>query len=86
MIIRTYAARSRSNRSTSQIEILAEQYSLYSAFTAASGKAMLEELNPGLVLLDIDLPHRSVLDMLDEILRRPAPPSTIMVDDFNIRY
>ncbi len=48
--------------------VLAERYSLYSAYTAASG--MLEELEPDLVLLDIDLPDSSGLELL---VRRHRP-------------
>ena len=66
--------------------VLAERYSLYSAFTAASGLAMLDDIDPDLVLLDIDLPDGSGLDVLAEILQRSTPPPVIMVAGFKIRY
>jgi len=66
--------------------VLPEDYTLVSALTAAEGLEVLEKADPDVVLLDINLPDRSGLDVLDEILQRPAPPPTIMVDDFNIRY
>ena len=66
--------------------VLQEDYILVSALTAAEGLEVLEKTDPDVVLLDINLPDRSGLDVLDEILARPAAPPTIMVDDFNIRY
>ena len=66
--------------------VLPEDYTLVSALTAAEGLEVLEKADPDVVLLDINLPDRSGLDVLDEILQRPAAPPTIMVDDFNIRY
>ena len=59
--------------------VLPEDYTLVSALTAAEGLEVLEKADPDVVLLDINLPDRSGLDVLDEILQRPAPPPTIML-------
>ena len=59
--------------------VLPEEYTLVSALTAAEGLEVLEKADPDVVLLDINLPDRSGLDVLDEILQRPAPPPTIML-------
>ena len=66
--------------------VLQEDYTLVSALSAAEGLEVLEKADPDVVLLDINLPDRSGLDVLDEILARSVAPPTIMVDDFNIRY
>ena len=59
--------------------VLSERYSLYSAFTAASGLAMFEDIDPELVLLDIDLPDGSGLELLARIVARPSAPPVIML-------
>ena len=66
--------------------VLQEDYTVVSALTAAEGLEVLEKTDPDVVLLDINLPDRSGLDVLDDILQRPAAPPVVMVDDFNIRY
>ncbi|MEE9306705.1 MAG: response regulator, partial [Spirochaetia bacterium] len=59
--------------------VLQEDYTVVSALTAAEGLDALEKTDPDVVLLDINLPDRSGLDVLDEILQRPAPPPIIML-------
>ena len=59
--------------------VLQEDYTVVSALTAAEGLDVLEKTDPDVVLLDINLPDRSGLDVLDEILQRPVPPPTIML-------
>ena len=59
--------------------VLQEDYTVVSALTAAEGLDVLEKTDPDVVLLDINLPDRSGLDVLDEILQRPAAPATIML-------
>ncbi len=59
--------------------VLQEQYTVLSALSAAEGLEVLVKTDPDVVLLDIDLPDRSGLDVLDEILQRPAAPPVIML-------
>ena len=59
--------------------VLPEDYTLVSALTAAEGLDLLAKTDPDVVLLDINLPDRSGLDVLDEILARPVAPPTIML-------
>jgi len=59
--------------------VLQEDYTLVSALTAAEGLDLLAKTDPDVVLLDINLPDRSGLDVLDDILQRPAAPPTIML-------
>jgi DNA-binding NtrC family response regulator len=59
--------------------VLPEDYTLVSALTAAEGLEVLEKADPDVVLLDIDLPDRNGLDVLEEILKRPEAPSVIML-------
>jgi DNA-binding NtrC family response regulator len=59
--------------------VLQEGYVVISALNAAEGLEVLQGADPEVVLLDIDLPDRSGLDVLDEILSRPVPPAVIML-------
>jgi DNA-binding NtrC family response regulator len=59
--------------------VLRERYTVVSALSAAEGLEVLEKADPDVVLLDINLPDRSGLDVLDEILARPAAPPVIML-------
>ena len=59
--------------------VLQEDYTLVSALAAAEGLEVLEKTDPDVVLLDINLPDRSGLAVLEEILARPAAPPTIML-------
>ena len=51
--------------------MLQEHYVFISALTAAKGLDVLEKTDPDVVILDFNLPDRSGLDVLDEILQRP---------------
>jgi DNA-binding NtrC family response regulator len=59
--------------------VLQGEYAVVSALTAGEGLEVLEKTDPDVVLLDINLPDRSGLDLLDEILARPAAPPVIML-------
>ena len=59
--------------------VLEEHYTVLSALSAAEGLSLLAEREPDVVLLDIDLPDRDGLDLLEELLARPAPPPVIML-------
>ena len=59
--------------------VLQEHYSVVSALTAAEGMEVLAKTDPDAVLLDINLPDRSGLDVLDEILAHPAAPPVIVL-------
>ena len=59
--------------------VLGERYVFVSALTAAEGQEVLEKTEPDVVLLDINLPDRSGLDLLDEIVQRPFAPPVIML-------
>jgi DNA-binding NtrC family response regulator len=59
--------------------VLGERYVFHSALTAAEGLDALQAVDPQVVLLDINLPDRSGLDILEEILLRPLAPPVIML-------
>ena len=59
--------------------VLQERYVLISALTAAEGLDVFEKTDPDVVLLDINLPDKNGLDLLDEILQRPVAPPVIML-------
>jgi two-component system response regulator HydG len=62
--------------------ILAEHYEVLAADTAAEGLRLLQERDPDVVLLDIDLPDRDGLSLLEDITARPAAPPVIMFTGF----
>ena len=59
--------------------VLRERYVFISALTAAEGLEVMEKTDPDVVLLDINLPDRSGLDLLDEIVQHPFAPPVIML-------
>jgi DNA-binding NtrC family response regulator len=59
--------------------VLQEQYTLVSALNAAEGRELLEKVDPEVVLLDINLPDRSGLDLLEDIVALPAAPPVVML-------
>jgi DNA-binding NtrC family response regulator len=62
--------------------VLPDLYTVVSALTAAEGLDLLAKTDPDVVLLDINLPDQSGLDLLDEILLRPLAPPVIMLTAF----
>lgn len=62
--------------------VLPEPYTVVSALSAAEGFELLAKTDPDVVLLDINLPDRSGLDLLDEIVQRPLAPPVIMLTAF----
>jgi DNA-binding NtrC family response regulator len=62
--------------------VLPDAYTVVSALTAAEGQEVFERTDPDVVLLDINLPDRSGLDLLDEIVQRPVAPPVIMLTAF----
>jgi len=59
--------------------VLREHYVFVSALTAAEGLEVMEKTDPDVVLLDINLPDRSGLDLLDEMVQHPFAPPVIML-------
>ncbi|MBN1836075.1 MAG: sigma-54-dependent Fis family transcriptional regulator [Spirochaetales bacterium] len=59
--------------------VLAGGYAVSSALTAAAGLDRTRAERPDVVLLDVDLPDGSGLDLLDAILALPDPPPVIML-------
>jgi len=59
--------------------VLQKRYVFISALTAAEGLEVLGKADPDVVLLDINLPDTSGLDLLDEILKHPLAPPVIML-------
>jgi DNA-binding NtrC family response regulator len=62
--------------------VLHDRHTVVSALTAAEGMDLLARADPDVVLLDISLPDRSGLDLLDEIVQRPVAPPVIMLTAF----
>jgi len=62
--------------------VLHDTYTVVSALTAAEGLQLLAKTDPDVVLLDINLPDRSGLDLLEEIVQRPVAPPVIMLTAF----
>ena len=59
--------------------ILAGRYTLLAAYSAAEGLRALHDQDPDVVLLDIDLPDRDGLSLLEDIVSLPSPPPVIML-------
>lgn len=59
--------------------VLAERYAVSPALTAAQGLASVRSERPDVVLLDVDLPDGSGLDLLDAILELSDPPPVVML-------
>ena len=59
--------------------VLRDGFSVISAGSAGEGLAKARSEDPDVVLLDIGLPDRSGLDLLDEILALPAAPPVVML-------
>jgi DNA-binding NtrC family response regulator len=59
--------------------VLAERFAVSAAFTAAEGREKVRAESPDVVLLDVNLPDGSGLDLLDDILSdSPAPPVVML--------
>ena len=54
--------------------ILAECYAVLPAGSAAEGLRLLHDQDPDVALLDIDLPDRDGLALLEDIVARPSAP------------
>jgi DNA-binding NtrC family response regulator len=59
--------------------ILAERYAVFPAGSAAEGLRLLHDQDPDVVLLDIDLPDRDGLALLEDIVACPSAPPVIML-------
>jgi two-component system response regulator AtoC len=62
--------------------ILAERYDVLPAYSAAEGLRLLRDQDPDVVLLDIDLPDRDGLSLLEDIAASPAAPPVIMLTGY----
>ncbi len=62
--------------------ILAERYEVVAAGTPTEGLRLLQERDPDVVLLDIDLPERDGLSLLEDIVALPAAPPVIMLTGY----
>jgi DNA-binding NtrC family response regulator len=59
--------------------ILGDRYSVLAAESAEEGLRVLRDQDPDVVLLDIDLPDRDGLSLLEDILASPSAPPVIML-------
>jgi DNA-binding NtrC family response regulator len=59
--------------------ILGDRYSVLAAESADEGLRVLRDQDPDVVLLDIDLPDRDGLSLLEDILASPSAPPVIML-------
>jgi DNA-binding NtrC family response regulator len=59
--------------------VLADRFAVSAALTAAEGLEKVRVESPDVVLLDIDLPDRSGLDLLDDILTEAGAPPVVML-------
>ena len=62
--------------------VLEPRYTVLPALSGAEGLRLLEEREPDVVLLDIDLPDCDGLELLDRILARPEAPPVIMLTGY----
>lgn len=59
--------------------VLAESYQVISSLTGEQGIEIVQDENPDLVLLDINLPDIDGLEVLERIMAIPAPPAVVML-------
>ncbi len=62
---------------------LGDRFQIVPALSAAEGLVGLREVEPDVVLLDIDLPDRDGLDLLEEIVSGVQAPPVIMLTAFS---
>ena len=66
--------------------VLEEEYKVYSAYTGLSGIKLVEDIQPDVVLLDINLSDIDGLEALEKINNSSHPPPVIMLTASLIRY
>ena len=66
--------------------VLEEEYKVYSAYTGLSGIELVDDIEPDVVLLDINLPDIDGLEVLEKINNCSQAPPTIMLTASLIRY
>ena len=59
--------------------VLEEEYKVYSAYTGLSGIELVEEIDPDVVLLDINLPDIDGLEVLERINNSSHAAPVIML-------
>ena len=59
--------------------VLADSYQVTSAFTGEQGIDIVQDENPDVVLLDINLPDIDGLEVLKRIMAIPAPPAVVIL-------
>ena len=59
--------------------VLADDYQVTSALTGEQGIDIVQEENPDVVLLDINLPDIDGLEVLERIMAISAPPAVVML-------
>ena len=59
--------------------VLEEEYKVYSAYPGLSGIELVDDIEPDVVLLDINLPDIDGLEVLEKINNSSQTPPTIMV-------
>ncbi len=63
--------------------VLEEEYKVYSAYTGLSGIELVEEIDPDIVLLDINLPDIDGLEVLERINKSVQAPPVIMLTAYS---
>ena len=63
--------------------VLDEEYAIRSAYAAGQGLELAAAETPDVVLLDVNLPDRSGLEVLPQILELPSAPMVVMLTVFN---